>query len=522
MNLWRDPFPRTPQGFHTRVEQTLCGLEEKNMKHIRYRKLIVAIAALVAALAVTAVAAVIGQSRLKDALRQEGLDEVAGLVQEVHLGDSPEAEDSFAFTVDELIWEGGKLFVSYSVRVPEDGKYLVALHAPRLNDRPLAYDAPGFNVARFYEEDRTVLVFNDEYGHSCGDLLTFTVDPALKDRSDNALEFHAELLKTDLDFEAASDFGEFLNPPHTAGLDIDNLRFEDPSGPESKALLEKLHGIADRYGALTLDKFVAAGFAERVDEREITLSLDAAALPQVLYNDVENHDFDVKGVHLHIDSFRLSHMGISMKYTISVPGAQGEDPKAIALLNAYDSTGDWSLDFGTIDGKPLYRIGLLLGGGGSGGWAPLEDGTPAYSLSEKRTAMLPLEGLSQLIFAPRHFPEDENGNQLAPVYDMENAVVLTPVFNPAIAESEARESAERSDAAQRFAEEYDGDPKALVYATQNGIYYHTLPDCSGMHFANPMIVADAVAAGKLACPRCAEGDGPDISEPEEGEDTLCW
>ena len=33
MKQWNDPFKPTPEGFHLRVEQTLSGLEEKEMKH---------------------------------------------------------------------------------------------------------------------------------------------------------------------------------------------------------------------------------------------------------------------------------------------------------------------------------------------------------------------------------------------------------------------------------------------------------------------------------------------------------
>ena len=33
MKRWNDPFPQTPKGFHDRVEQTLGGLEDKNMRN---------------------------------------------------------------------------------------------------------------------------------------------------------------------------------------------------------------------------------------------------------------------------------------------------------------------------------------------------------------------------------------------------------------------------------------------------------------------------------------------------------
>lgn len=42
-----------------------------------------------------------------------------------------------------------------------------------------------------------------------------------------------------------------------------------------------------------------------------------------------------------------------------------------------------------------------------------------------------------------------------------------------------------------------------VYATQNGTYYHTVSDCSGMKKASQITLATAVSNGKTACPTCA-------------------
>lgn len=502
MKRWNDPFPPTPQAFHARVEQTLGGLEEKNMKLRRNKWFVVAVAALIALLAATAVAAVIGQSRLKEALEGEGLDEVAGLVQEVHLG-ADEAED-FRFTVDELIWEDENLYITYSLRVPQDGKYLVALETPRLNGSPLIYDPQGFAVPRFIEDSRTVLAFGGEYGAECTDLLTFAVDPALKARSDNALRFKATLLRTDCDFQANSDFGQFLNPPHAVSLLPNEFDFEDDS-PENAVLVEKITSAKDENGRFTLEALEAAGIVSIVDTREVAMTLDAAALPQAVYNDVEKHDYDVMGLHLHIDRFRMSHTGIRMAYTISVPSDMDEE-SAAKLLNAFSDTTDSQWDFGTVDGKPLE--GLFLGGSGSGGAIFDDDGnfTNAYAESLEKRMFLPLEGLSQIIFAPTRYPED--GDRQKSVYDMENAVLLTPTFNPAIAEAEAK----AGEAREAVREAYDGDAAELVYATENGIWYHTIPNCTGMMNAHAQSVGDAVAAGKRPCPRCAGGDPNDITE----------
>ena len=46
--------------------------------------------------------------------------------------------------------------------------------------------------------------------------------------------------------------------------------------------------------------------------------------------------------------------------------------------------------------------------------------------------------------------------------------------------------------------------ESVVYCTQGGAYYHSIPDCSGMKGASAMTVAKAVDMGKNACPICVE------------------
>ena len=86
MKRWNDPFPQTPKGFHDRVEQTLGGLRERDMKinhqYKRYTALLVA--AIIALLATAAVAVALGNARFRQALTDQGADEVAALVREVH------------------------------------------------------------------------------------------------------------------------------------------------------------------------------------------------------------------------------------------------------------------------------------------------------------------------------------------------------------------------------------------------------------------------------------------------------
>ncbi|MBR1820963.1 MAG: hypothetical protein IJ769_05000 [Clostridia bacterium] len=514
MKRWKDPFPQTPQGFHDRVEDTLRGLEDMDMKQNRsYRKLTIAlVAAILALLATGAVAVVTGNSNFKQTLTQSGADKVAELVQEVHLT-GEDAQDGFGFSIDEVIWEDENLYMTYSLSVPKDGNYLVALYTPTLNGELMRHESVGFSVPRFYEDDRTVLVFNGDNGFACNDFLAFRVNPILKTRSENALAFRAVLLKTPLSFIGGHDFGEFLNPPEVASLDVSNLLPGDEYGDEYVSLVKAFEAAAGEDGALNLDELVDSGCAEIVGQRELSMNLDASALPQTVYNDVEKHDYDVAGLHLHIDSFRMTHMGIRMKYTISIPEAKSLDEN-IERLNGFSTDfGYW--DFGTIDGKELCA--LFLDGSGGGGSEELADGGINYWFTIDDRMIIQLDGIQQIVFAPKDYPEDENENQLPPVYDMENAIVLTPTFNEALAAQQAQEAAERQAAVETYAGEDGGK---LVYATQNGIWYHTIPHCNGMMNAKAQSVGQAVADGKRPCPLCAGGtdDPPAESHWEELED----
>lgn len=57
MNTWKDELPLTTSSFHRRVETTLAGLEEREMKHIFRRMPVLVFAILILTIAATALAA---------------------------------------------------------------------------------------------------------------------------------------------------------------------------------------------------------------------------------------------------------------------------------------------------------------------------------------------------------------------------------------------------------------------------------------------------------------------------------
>ena len=443
MKQWKDPFPPTPERFSLRVERTLQSLEEIDMHRIHLRRKLIALAAaaLAALLAAMAVAAINGNSSLKAKLQDEGAGEAAEMVQEPHAA-APGAEEGFAFSIDEILWEDANLYVSYSLSVPRDGKYLVAMYAPTLNGEKLEYDAKGFTLPKFFDlsgdaQYPAVLLLGGGHKTSCNELWTFRVSPALRERKDNHLKFRAVLLRTDANLPAAGDWTDLLDPPESffftknwrAEVDAEALeRFDE----DAQAMLDAVEAAWDGAEALSLNALLDSGYAEYVDQRAVDMTLDATQMPQALYNDVAEHDFDVGGLHLHVDSFRMTHLGVSLRYTVSVPDAAAGDRAAIDRLNSFvDSC--WR--FGTVDGKPL---GYSLGAYGGGGWSPLADGTPAYGMNWTESAVLSLDGLEQIAFAPVTWRDDAQGNPLPPEYDMDQAITLTPVCSEDVARAEAQ------------------------------------------------------------------------------------
>ena len=429
MRRWKDPFPPTPERFHLGVERALENLEERNMNGLSIkRRLLPLVAALLALLlAATAAAAIRGRSGLKERMEQEGADEVAALVQEPHL--SAGAEADFNMTVDEIIWEDADLYISCSLSAPDEGKYLAAVFNPTLNGEKLAFDAKGFSLPKFFDSHGdgaypALLLLGGAHGRTCADLWTFRVDPKLRDRKDNHLKFRAVLLRTDSDLEGGTNLADLPNPPDAVYLDP-RWRENDPgeTGESETAFLDAAAAAFGDDGTITLDALVAAGLGEVVSELELDMTLDASLLDQTLYNDVAERDFDVDGVRLHVDRFRMTHLGARIEYTLSVPGSGLDDREAMGKLNAL-LEARWS--FGTPDGHPL---GWSLGGSGSGGLDASGD-TVRYRMVWEDSAILPLADLDRILYAPVTYQNDADGNQMPPEYDMARAITLTPTYNP--------------------------------------------------------------------------------------------
>lgn len=377
MNRIVDPFPPTPEGFHRRVADTLQSLGEARTRRTRAKAALL-IAAIVAALTLaTALAAVVGRSGFKRRLADAGADEAAQLVEEPHLS-APGADGiDFQFAIDEIVWEGGDLYISYSLSVPEDGSYLVAMSNPTLNGDRLAYDAKGWTTPKFIdpiEGSPAVLLMGGGHRTRCSELWTFAVDPRWKRNPDSRLAFRAVLYQTDLDRAGSADWTDLLDPPDS----------------------------------LTDNALDAIGHAEYVAERAIDMGLNAAALGEAVRNDVTQRDFDVSDFHIHVEAFRMTHLGLSLEYTLSIPGAEPGDRRYDDLLAL-----EWR--FCASDGKPL---GESLGATGSAAREALEDGTVVYRCAYRDSTPLNLSEIESVLFVPDGDPQ--------------RAIRLTPTYNPDI------------------------------------------------------------------------------------------
>lgn len=427
-----DPFPPTPAGFHRRVEDTLMALEDRRVKPCRTLKIgcILAAAALIALLAATAVATVAGHAGFKDSLNAIGSEEVAGMVEEPHFAADKTDGIDFEFSIDEIIWEDGDLYIGYSLSTPKDGNYMVAMFTPTINGDKLQYDAKGWTSPKFFDSDEemsSVILLGGNHGATCNELWTFSVDPQLRHSRENRIAFRAVLLRSDCDLVGAADWTDMLNPPESLCFRTDWREWMRVDMEQrQRALMAEAADAFVGDGRLSLGELIATGHAEYVTERALTLNLDSTQLEQTVYNDVAERDFDVDGVHLHVDDFRMTHLGISIKYTLSVPGQTEPDAAKQVSLNRFLGC-EWG--FGTTGGSTL---GYSLGGSGGASRALTYDGSQVWHCGWSDSLILSLKDLDQIIFAPLVYEDDENGNQLPPVYDMERAITLKPIHGQAV------------------------------------------------------------------------------------------
>ena len=549
MKRWKDPFPRTPKGFHDRVEQTLGGLEDTEMRYDRkHRRLSIAlVAALIAILATAAVAVavVLGNSRFKQALTDSGADEVAELVQEVHVPATGGEAEGFALSIDEIIWEDDKLYFTYTASVPDDGNsYLLALYTPLLNGEPMAFHTTNgwFETSTFFDGgDQYAIPLGGARPACCGQLLTFRVNPKLRQSAANALFLRADFFRTDVGFTGdMDDTGDpFKGAVPTLYLSWD--AWDDPDSLEeyigrtrlADGEAEMLRAVAEAAGEdgiLTPEELAAVEGIEAAARREVRMAVDASKLAQTVYDGVEQTEFaleDWNGCTLTVEEFHMTHLGASFRLRVTAPAGLPEEEgmrlaSSVAFPGELHESYSWSVF--RPDGSALA---LGQGWGGNAGYRLQPDGRASYGLNYDVRGIIPLEGLDKVILMPRR-PRPDGKGKLVDEYLEDWALELTPILSQpqAVAEPLQTLSPEAQADLDRFmngevmtrqerqvaaAHWKEGDPTVTVYATKGGQYFHVDSECSGMRGAIPWAIEDAVQDGKRACPDCVGGP----NAPEE-------
>ncbi len=532
MRRWQDPFPPTPKEFHDRVEQTLRGLEDMDMKLTRrYKKLTtLLIAALIALLAIGAVAAVIGNNQLKDELSDAGAKDMAERVQDVHLAD---AGDGFNFAVDEVAWEGDDLYISYTLSVPEDGNtYLVGLLAPRINGRPANYRVGG------YLEDGwtcSTIALGGKYPATDTFVRPIIADSRELDLKDMKLEVGAAFFKANRPLQYLPDFyneeGDYAHPEML--VPWESARRKTTAFPNSNTLyywnldecgapMVDLWMFPDVLEVMSAEDAVEMGYAfdgrdyafvDRVltpkgldhtgiaklaAERSISLPLSKDMVSHDLYNGLEENTFRYDDMTITVENFRMTHFKIEAR--IWMLPDEGMPEK------------DDEVDFSRFPGVFIEVNGKELYSSMWGGTEFMRNDTSAFCWDYSYDGYVPLGELQSVRLVAKHWDEAKRE------YTDEAVIAdLTPILDTAAAEEEAAALATREAAGSW----QPGDPEITVWATEGGTYYHLEEHCSGMYSAVQWDISKAVEDGKKPCPVCAGGE-PGPVELEEGEDISCF
>ncbi len=534
MRRWKDPFPPTPKGFHDRVEQTLGGLEDRKMRHTNHKLTVTLAAALILlATAAAAMAVVLGNARFKRALNAGGADDVAALVQEVHVPATGDGKDGFGLSIDEILWEGDQLFFSYTASVPEDGgNYLLALYTPLLNGEAMSFNLTGWERSAFFDDRvQQVIPLGGTRPASCGQLLTFRVDAALRENAANALFLRADFFRTDTDFTGDVNGFEsaFKGAVPTVCLTFDPSesleeyaeRLDLPA--TETAALRAIADAAGVDGILTPVELSEVEGIEYAARREARIAVDAAMLQQAVYDGVEKTEFEVNGCRVTVEDFHMTHLGASFRLRVTAPDGLSEEEgtwlvSEVALPGEDDRQDacQWSLF--RPDGSELA---LDQGMEGGVGFQPLPDGTPSYVVSYEIDGIIPMDGLEKMVLMPYNIRYDDHDQ---PVYKTMKdwAIELTPVLSqtqttaaPVKTFAPEAQAAfdramngkvmtrlERRVAAVNWRE---GEPGVTVYSMKRGVFYHVDSACSDMCCAHPQDIEDAVRAGKKPCPDCIGG-----------------
>ncbi len=436
------PDPSFRRALEDRMEEEMKVMRYGQGRRAARRRTIALVAALALLLAATAVAVVQG-SALRQAAEDAGAAEVAERVVDVHVASD---SDGFGVSIDEILWEGTQMCFSYTLRVPEDGNtYLCGIQVPRLNGERLTMRRGGAIDADM--GSCSVIALGGEYGTSCTDVMELYISPTAQKLPERRFEVNAAFLRTDrpmqmVDYDTYFDMHGHRENQLFESSDV-LYYFDDDPAPrfyltDYPEVWQAQQNHYERYcverdlsreqgrdfdfnwdEAMGLNgaELAETGIAELVRECGTGIKLDDSVISSTVFNDLEEHRFELDGASIEITDFYMSRLCVSFKGTVT-----WNDGRCF-------ENGDVSRNFMILrpDGTELgQNLSHFLCSDSN------ETGNQ-YGIDGEISGFIPVEGLTEVLLAPVSQDESEDGMH----YDLEDAIVLKPIFNAERARAEA-------------------------------------------------------------------------------------
>lgn len=504
-------FPPVPGHFLDRIDQTMEEIEAMNKKSVkrirRVSRPVLIAAVLIVALAGTALAMAIHSRLLKDTLKDLSVEELAEQVVDMT---SVNAQDGFSLSLDEYIRNGDNLFLSCTLKVPEDGKtYLAGIMQPLIDGKIADY-----HTIWYFDAQGAMIVFplGGAFPANRSLLLPLNVKSADDDLS---LDLKAVFLSTDRPIVSESVDVE-SRQPETLYADGDPEQCIDlMEYPEISALAPRKSGVFYTgeskewlNNGIDPEAVGDTSLADYVTTRELVIpELKERVERELVYNDVKEHSFTWRDMSITVEGIRMTHFDLDLRLRLERDGGfprldadqEQEWPDRVVGIPGYDFM---FLGLAYPDGSPVNSYedlsGTVVCGMEEG-----DDGSLIYTF--KGNGIFPLSTFDRLLIVPEYWSpaEEEYGyDTRLDAGDIVATLELTTDHGP--------ESREAKLIAIR--DWKPGDAPQTVYATDRGTYYHFTPDCSGMMGSKAVSIEDAIAAGKPACPICIGGHDSSVNE----------
>lgn len=431
MKAMIDFFPDTPAGFHLRVEETLMGLEEKDMKNMKvYSRRMVALVAAVMILifAATAVAVVQG-NELRTKMTASGGEHLAAQVQDVHVMDG---DEDFSFTIDEILWQGENMYFSYTVTVPDDGNtYLYSLDQLKLGGEAIR-SWHGLDSEFFV----SMFAAGGDTSTEVTDVVRMYMKPELQDISEKLFEIQCVFMqaerpiqKLDRDaYEALFTEPDFEGNANQLMKNMDVLYYTDVSVDGDPAPMIQLQSYPEiravldaNNDRLTPQDIETLGIAKHADTLKVSIPIQESEAEAAVLNDVVQHHYPMDGYSIEITKLNIDSFDADFEAVIR------KDEGEIEL-------GEWTgnepyaqfYKLCKADGSEIGDLDFSMGGG----YPKPEKDETVYIVDGHTAGLFRVEELTEIYLAPEIF--DANGEYVGP--DMTRAIKLNPIYNPDLPE----------------------------------------------------------------------------------------